>query len=150
MHFAKVGTSLCRAQLDLQEASTEDAAHHRDQDQCGSVPTVSYGLCSWHPWGWQGPPAEGGSTGPPSVSAFHMLQYQTSHQNSQSQTTAQNPLQLGTPSKASCTHEKLASHQLGKPPYPVQHDEKEKAAKIETKNICRNKVMYQLTRKIRA
>ena len=42
------------------------AAHHRDQDQCGSVPTVSYGLCSWHPWGWQGPPAtEGGLTGPP-------------------------------------------------------------------------------------
>jgi len=28
--------------------------------------TVSYGLCSWHPWGWQGPPAtEGGLTGPP-------------------------------------------------------------------------------------
>ncbi len=22
---------------------------HRDQDQCGSVPTVSYGLCSWFP-----------------------------------------------------------------------------------------------------
>jgi len=42
------------------------AAHHRDQDQCGAVPTVSYGLCSRHPWGWQGPPAaEVGLTGPP-------------------------------------------------------------------------------------
>jgi len=23
----------------------------KNEDQCGSVPTVSYGLCSWHPWG---------------------------------------------------------------------------------------------------
>ncbi len=40
--------------------------------------------------------------------------------------------------------------QLGKPPYPIQHDEEEKAAKIETKNIYQNKVMYQLTGKLRA
>jgi len=40
--------------------------------------------------------------------------------------------------------------QLGKPPYPIQHDEEEKGAKIETKNIDQNKVMYQLTGKIRA
>ena len=71
MHFVKVGVSLCLAQLDLQEASTEA---YRDQDQNGFVPTVSYGLCSWIPWGAQGPPAtEGGLTGPPSVSAFHIL-----------------------------------------------------------------------------
>ncbi len=53
------------------------------------------------------PPAtEGGLTGPPSVSAFHMLQHQTSHQKSQGQTTGQKPLELGSPSKASCTLEK--------------------------------------------
>ncbi len=29
-----------------------------------AVPTVCYGLCSWSPWGDQGPPAtEGGFTG---------------------------------------------------------------------------------------
>ncbi len=39
--------------------------------------------------------------------------------------------------------------QLGKPPYPIQHDEDEKAAKIETKTIDQSKVMYQLTGKIR-
>ncbi len=83
------------------------AAHHQDQDQCGSVPIVSYGLCSWHSWGWQGPPAtEGGLTGSPSVSAFQMLQYLTSHQKSQSKTTAQNPLLLDTSSKARCSHKK--------------------------------------------
>ncbi len=42
-----------------------------------------------------------------------------------------------------------SSIQLGKPPYPIQHDEEEKAAKIETKNIGQNKVMYQLRRKTR-
>ncbi len=108
MHFAKVGMSVCRAQLDLQEASTEACSPYRDQDQCGSVPTASNGLCSWHPGGWQGPLAtEGGWTGPPSVSAFHMLQYQIFHQKSQSQVTARNPLQLGTSSKESRTHEKF-------------------------------------------
>ncbi len=40
--------------------------------------------------------------------------------------------------------------QLGKPAYPIQHDEEEKAAKIETKIIDQNKVMYQLTGRIRA
>ena len=81
MHFVKVGVSLCLAQLDLQEASTE--ACSREHDQCGSVPTVTYGLLSWFPWGEQGPPAtEGSLTGPPSVSAFHMLQRLTSHQKS--------------------------------------------------------------------
>jgi len=31
-----------------------------------------------------------------------------------------------------------SSIQLGKTPYPVQHDEEEKAAKIEAKNIGAN------------
>jgi len=41
-----------------------------------------------------------------------------------------------------------SSIQLGKPPHPIQHDEEEKAAKIETKKNDQTKVMYQLTGKI--
>ncbi len=68
-----------------------------------------------------------------------MLQYQTSHQKSKGQTTGRNPLELGTPSKASCTHERLI--QLGKPPCPIHCDEEEKAAKVKTKNTDENTVM---------
>ncbi len=79
MHFVNVGVSLCLAQLDLPEASTE-ACSTSPGSGCQCEP---YGLCSWFPWGAQGTPAtEGGLTGPPSVSAFHMLQHQTPHQKS--------------------------------------------------------------------
>ena len=80
MHFVKVGTSLCLAQVDLQEASTEACS---TSPGSGSMRVCSYRLlrlCSWFPWGAQGPPAtQGGLTSPPSVSAFHMLQHQTPH-----------------------------------------------------------------------
>ena len=42
------------------EGPARHAAHHT-ADRRGSAPTVSYGLCSWYPWGWQASPAaEGG------------------------------------------------------------------------------------------
>jgi hypothetical protein len=40
--------------------------------------------------------------------------------------------------------------QLSKTPYPIHCDEKEKAAKVKTKNTDENKVMYKLTGKSRA
>ena len=60
-------------------------------------------LCSWFPWGWQGPPTtEGGLTGPPSVSAFHMLATDPPSEELRPDNRS-NPFQLGGSRKPSCT-----------------------------------------------
>ena len=86
IHDRKAGhamTHVCHRSTRPPRRIDSSMQHIAVNNQRGSVPTVSYGLCSWFPGGAPGPPTtERGSTGPPSVSAFHMLRHQTDHHKS--------------------------------------------------------------------
>ena len=85
MHFAKVGTLLCVAQLDLQEANIHRSMQHTTGIRINaglSLPSSTACVAGFLGVGKAPQLLRGGLTGPPSVSAFHMLQLQTSHQKS--------------------------------------------------------------------